>query len=93
VLYKQQDIRLLKSDNITETKTRINNIATKLDALAKLLNLNPYNDNGQFQQKLKPVPHKSINPIHIICPNSYECETLNCQPCHCCKLLNHEIFH
>ncbi|KAF8232684.1 hypothetical protein L208DRAFT_1270977 [Tricholoma matsutake] len=80
-LYKQQDVRLLKkSDNVTETKTRINNIGTKLDALAKLLDLNPYNDNGQFQQKLKAVSHKSIGPIHVICPNSYECETLNCQP-------------
>jgi hypothetical protein len=80
-LYKQQDVRLLKkSDNVTKTETRINNIGTKLDALAKPLDLNPYNDKGQFQQKLKPVSHKSIDPIHVIYPNSYECETLSCQP-------------
>ena len=46
-LYKQQNIRLLKkSDDATETELRVNNIGLKLDALAKLLNLNPYNDNG-----------------------------------------------
>ena len=80
-LYKQQNIRLLKkSDDATETELRVNNIGLKLDALAKLLNLNPYNDNGQFQQKLSPVSHKSIQPILVICPNSCECETLDCQP-------------
>lgn len=80
-LYKQQNIRLLKkSADTTETELRVNNIGLKLDALAKLLNLNPYNDNGQYQQSLNPVSHKSIQPILVICPNSYECETLDCQP-------------
>ena len=79
-LIQQQNIRLLKkSDHTTDTKTRINNIGLKLDALAKLLSLNPYDDKGQFQQKLKPVSHKSIQPIHVICPDSYECETLDCE--------------
>jgi len=58
-LYMQQNIRLLKkSDYATDTKIRVNNIGLKLDA--KLLSLNPYDNNGQFQQKLKPVLHKSI---------------------------------
>jgi hypothetical protein len=78
-LYKHVKL-LRKSDNVTETKTRLDNIGIKLDALAKLLDLNPYDDNGQFQQKLKPISHQSIQPIHIICPDSYESETLTCQP-------------
>ena len=79
-LYQQQNIRLLKkSDHVTDTKTRVDNIGLRLDALAKLLSLNPYDGNGQFQQKLKQVSHKSIQPIHVICPESYECETLDCK--------------
>ena len=79
-LYMQQNIRLLKkSDHVTDTKIRVNHIGLKLDALAKLLCLNPYDDNGQFQHKLNPVSHKSIQSIHIICPDSYECETLDCK--------------
>jgi hypothetical protein len=74
-----ENIKLLKkSDNVTERETRVNNIGAKLDALAKILDLNPCNDKGQFQQKLKPVSHKSIRPIYVICPNSYECETMSC---------------
>jgi hypothetical protein len=77
----KQHVKLLKKlDNVTETDTRLNNIGIKLDALAKLLDLNPYDDNCQFQQKLKPISHQSIQPIHIICPDSYECETLTCKP-------------
>ena len=80
-LCKQQHVKLLKKlDNVTETDIRLNNIGIKLDALAKLLDLNPYDDNGQFQQKLKPISHQSIQPIHIICPDSYKCETLTCKP-------------
>jgi hypothetical protein len=77
----KQHVKLLKKlDNVTETDTRLNNIGIKLDALAKLLDLNPYDNNCQFQQKLKPISHQSIQPIHIICPDSYECETLTCKP-------------
>ena len=42
----------------------------KLDLLAKLLNLHPYNEHGQLEDKLQPV--------HVICPNSMECETASC---------------
>jgi hypothetical protein len=65
----------------------------KLDALAKLLDLNPYDDNCQFQQKLKPISHQSIQPIHIICPDSYECETLTCKPRSLLQITNYRIFH
>lgn len=80
-LIQQQDIRLLKkSDSATDIHARLNNIGHKLDALAKVLNLNSYDNNGHFQQKLRPVSHQSIQPIHVICPTSYECETLTCNP-------------
>ena len=79
-LYKQNIRFLKKLDDTTDTDLRVNNIGLKLDAFAKLLNLNPYDDNDQFQKRLNPVSHKSIQPILVICPNSYECETLDCPP-------------
>ena len=80
-LCKQKNIRLLKkSDDSTGAEQRVNNIGLRLDALAKLLDLNPYSDNGQCQKRLNPVSHQSIQPVLVICPNSYECETLECQP-------------
>lgn len=61
-----------------ETDERvINAIGIKLDALSKLLSLNPF-QNGQLQQKLKPVDDSAIQPVHVICPQSMECETEFC---------------
>ena len=61
-------------DEEQETKA----LSLKLDGLSRILNLHPYNDDGEFQGKLQPVSHKLIQPVHVICPNSMECETNNC---------------
>jgi hypothetical protein len=53
-------------------------LSLRLDSLAKVLRLHPYDSNKQFQGKLQPISHKSIQPVHIICPNSMECQTLTC---------------
>ena len=55
-------------------------VAMKLDAMAKLLNFSPYNNAGKFTGKMKPVSHKGIEPIHIICPNAVVCKTATCHP-------------
>ena len=55
-------------------------VAMKLDHLAKLLKLYPYNKAGRFTGKLKPISHKDIQPIHIICPDAVVCETMTCKP-------------
>ena len=51
-----------------------------LDGLAKLLNLYPYNSDGEFQGKLKAVSYKSIKAAQVICPVSITCETASCNP-------------
>ena len=56
------------------------NVSLKLDALAKLLELHPYNENGKFTGKLKQVSHAEISPVHVICPDSNVCETMSCKP-------------
>ena len=55
-----------------------NTIGIKLDILTKLLGLYPYDSHGQSQQMLKPVSDKDIEPIHVICPVSMQCQTISC---------------
>ena len=55
-------------------------LGKKLDGLAKLLNLFPYNKKGKFEGKLKPVSHDEIKPVFMICPNTIVCQSLKCNP-------------
>ena len=73
--------RPLKMKNVKKGINGEEEIATlslRLDSLAKVLRLHSYDSNEQFQGKLQPISHKSIQPVHIICPNSMECQTLTC---------------
>lgn len=55
-------------------------VGLKLSALAKLLKLHPYDENGKFTGKIKSVSHAEISPVHVICPDSNVCETMSCKP-------------
>ena len=60
-------------------------IGTKLDGLAKLLKLFPYNKEGVFKGKLKPVSHSEIQPVLVICPDAVVCQSFNCNPRSLCQ--------
>jgi hypothetical protein len=61
-LIQQQDIRLLKkSDSATDIDARLNNIGHKLDALAKVLNLNSYDNN--VLQSLRSCSLLRVSPL------------------------------
>jgi hypothetical protein len=70
-----------QSDTTVSEQVLISSLGKKLDGLAKLLGLYPYSAKGKFQGKLKPVSHVEIQPLHIICPDSVECEDMSCKPC------------
>ena len=61
-------------------KENIDGVTQKLDGLAKLLDLYPYDSDGQFQGKIKAVSYKSIKAAQVICPISITCETTSCNP-------------
>ena len=63
-------------------KTATRDIALKLHGFSEFLRLTPYNTGGQFQKKLGPISHSSIEPIRIICPISMTCTTSTCRPVH-----------
>ena len=77
----QNQRKPLKMKNVAkgmEEEEEITAFSFKLDALAKHLDLHPYNKQGQLEGKLLPVFHKLIQPVHVLCPNSMKCETANC---------------
>jgi hypothetical protein len=49
----------------------------KLDTLSHILGLYSYDQQQHLEGKVKPISHKSICPVHIICPLSMECKTAN----------------
>ena len=55
-------------------------VAMKLDEMAKMLKLHPYDKGGKFTGKLKPVSQKAIQPVHVICPDAVVCQTITCSP-------------
>jgi CxC5 like cysteine cluster associated with KDZ transposases/CxC6 like cysteine cluster associated with KDZ transposases len=56
----------------------VSNIAIRLDKLAHHLNLISYNKKGHLKNALKPISHKAIEAVHVICPQSYQCLTSGC---------------
>jgi len=77
----QNQKKPLKMKNVAkemEEEEEIAAFSIKLNALTKLLDLHPYDEHGQLKGKLQPVSHKLIQPVHVLCPNSMECETASC---------------
>jgi hypothetical protein len=54
-------------------------VARKLNDLAIDLNLTPYDEEDNYIGKLLPVSHKTIQPVHVICPSSMVCGTATCK--------------
>ena len=72
--------RLFKDADNGNPDNQISAIGVKLDGLAKVLQLYPYDEHGKFQGKLKPISHKSIQAAYVLCPNAVCCETETCNP-------------
>jgi len=56
----------------------VGTLATKLGKLVQHLDLIKYNKRGHLRSALKPISYQAIEAVHIICPISYECETIGC---------------
>jgi hypothetical protein len=63
-----------------DKKKKINLLSGKLDKIAICLKLSPYDDRGKYKGKLLPISHREIEPAYVICPTSFICGTLGCQP-------------
>jgi hypothetical protein len=70
---------LHRDEHKNRSTDTITTVAVKLDSLSKVLGLYPYSQQGIFLGKHEPISEDSIQPVHIICPASMECETATCQ--------------
>jgi len=69
----------MKGINKAATKEeQITAFEVKLDILSHIFGLYSYDQQQHLKGKVKPISHKSIHPVHIICPFSIEYKTANC---------------
>ncbi|KIL53844.1 hypothetical protein M378DRAFT_93480 [Amanita muscaria Koide BX008] len=77
----ENQAELLSEDDVdahsSEQKSSIA-IGIKMDALAVVLGLHPFNKAGKFKGKLKAVSHKQIQAVYSLCPNTATCQTMDC---------------
>ena len=81
-LANKQGTLFKEEENAQNTPSHelITPLALKLDVMADLLNLSSYDDTGRYKRKLQPVSHAEIQPVCVICPISFTCETQSCHP-------------
>ena len=63
-----------------DKKQKFNLLSRKLDKIAICLKLSPHDGKGNYKGKLLPISRYEIEPAYVICPTSFICGTLNCQP-------------
>ena len=67
-----------RSNDTVDEKVR--SLGLKLNSLAMLLRLHPYNEKGKYMGRIKPISQRDIQPVYIICPEAVVCETTTCNP-------------
>ena len=55
-------------------------LGLRLDGFAKLLQLNPCDKHGRVKQKLQLIFYARIEGVHLVCPDDFKCETVDCKP-------------
>ena len=68
------------SDNVSSMSqnAHITSIGQKMDRMIQCLGLSPYDTEGHFQEWLNPISAADIAPVQLLCPNTAECETVDC---------------
>jgi hypothetical protein len=77
--HQKRPLKMKGVEKDLDEEQEIKDLGVKLDSLAKILKLHPYDSNAQFQGQLQTISHKLIQPVHVICPNSLECQTIGCK--------------
>lgn len=63
-----------------EENQQVGKLCGKLDNLATILNLTPYDRRDKFKGNLLPVFYNAIQRVPTICPNTSICINANCEP-------------
>ena len=62
---------------VTDAETELS-VSKKLTAMAEILNLSPYDGDGDFRGKVLPTSYSKIDPIRILCPSNMVCISSSC---------------
>ena len=76
-LFQLQDGIILQ-DSEHHSVNSVNSLSRKLDQMITLLHLNTFKRNGKLRHRRKAISYKAIEPVYLICPQAYQCETLTC---------------
>ena len=79
-LQKKTQTLFKNSEQSSNEDHMVISLGKKLDSLAKLLGLFPYNKKGKFKGKLQPVSQSEIQPVLMICPDTAVCQSSDCNP-------------
>jgi hypothetical protein len=73
---------LLQSDLVLEPQENeyIQPVALKLNKFANILGLLPYTNSGRFMGKTNTISLDKIQPVTLICPQVFSCQTATCNP-------------
>lgn len=55
-------------------------LSAKLNAMITLLKLNPFKHTGHLAHRQKTISYSAIEPIRLVCPGSYQCQSPGCLP-------------
>lgn len=78
-LFRSSDHVVLSNED-DYTTAAVNALARKLDSMVLLLRLGPFKSNGKLRHRRKPISYKSIEPVHLILPQAYQCDSDACAP-------------
>ncbi|KAF6742060.1 hypothetical protein DFP72DRAFT_1082681 [Ephemerocybe angulata] len=69
-LFKPADSVVLE-EHVEHTVPAVNALSLKLDQMVSVLRLNMYKPSGSIYHRRKPISYKAIEPLHLLCPQSY----------------------
>jgi hypothetical protein len=73
---------LLQTDLVSEPQEKeyIPPVALKLNKFANILDLLPYTKSGRFKGKTNTISLDKVQPVTVICPQVFSCQTATCNP-------------
>jgi hypothetical protein len=78
-LDEETTCHLFSNSNQEDDRNKI--LGVKVDAMAQKLKLLPHTKSNQFKSnRILPISHEKIKPVHLLCPSTFTCTTATCNP-------------
>ena len=76
-LFKPEDAAPL-SEAENYTTHAVTRLSIKLNKMITVLGLNSHKLNGKLRHRRRAISYEAIEPVFLICPQAYQCETASC---------------